>query len=363
MRPLSTTEQGVGYDDTAMRAETVPERLDGDGEARPKKRRRVARLVQRGEVLVGIQEKVDRSYNRNTGSWSPPAARDEAKDSVAELGTPYERATRDLLGQTGSYCSYCDAPVLSDLRAQPTLSPLIFPQQAFDFANLLLSCAACANAAACADARGAGQPPQDAWPQRFATDAVGRTLLPYTFSLWRGSEGDKGFQPGQPGPLGPPETTELAFQWRLGTVREEGKHGLVQVFPDDKEEPYPIAALIAPTKPGGPIEPDVEARIENVEAMIEHFGLNRRDPGDHDSFVDRRVALRTLCFLRATDLLQRYRSTTDPVLRDSMMKGLQRVMAASGFWGVWLTVFKDVPNIQQTLRGLMPGTSPVDWAL
>lgn len=313
--------------------------------------------------------------------WDSNASRLKAQRLQAKIGVGYEDATRSLINQTGHYCAYCDAPIFSNLRAAPILPLRWFPAEAFDYNNLLLLCPACRNVKDSNPLRSAGSASelQDttylAWPHRVAQGMLDGALLPFRYDLVRltwtfgGPRADF---------LEREEIDSLLHSYRNGYVRVERaenlKRGRVLVWPPGSEidsdvdldesqtlppDPTAIGVWLSPSSTGRPIEAGIQRFIDLVQ-------LNTKATFHGSEGLDRRFELRTMTYLKALDLRDRMVSVLalgDTDLLERILDLWRCTIQATGFWGVWLSVFRDVPDIQIQLAALMPGTATPTWVL
>jgi len=87
---------------------------------------------------------------------------------------------------------------------------------------------------------------------------------------------------------------------------------------------------------------------------------------NREHWIDQRVMKRTQTFLSALHLreqLSRAQTLDSPMLVSAGEKMIVAAIKATGFWAVWLYVFKDYPGFQQTLGHALPGTANQNWVL
>jgi hypothetical protein len=367
MRPITTDPSTASYSAQQQLARTVTQAegsgRNDDDEPPTKRRRTVATTV--GTQVAELDSLVKSDWITADGKWKSDASRLMASRTYAKIGNGYEAATRSLIAQAGQYCACCDAPVFSDLRATPTLPPRWFPAEAFDYTNLLLMCACCRFSLGESLSRTNGNadalknPSNLAWPQRFAQALPDGALLPFRFPFMRLAE--RRDQPKFAAFIEADERDGLLRAYRRGQVQversETDERGWV-IARMPGSAPFAIAVGVVPTS----TQRSVESGVGN---LIDLAQLNRQCPGGMDR-LDRRLELRTMAALRAHDLydqLSTARAEPDPTMVASMSELLGPTIQATGFWGVWLTVFSNEPGFQAWLAGLLPGTSPRSWVL
>ena len=381
MRPITLNPNAASYKKEQQLARLVVEKQEGGEDQRPTKRRRVEVGGKLDELNTLLAAHWDPGQQ-----WDSDANRQKAKLLRTKIGAGYEDAARSLISQTGQYCAYCDVPVFSDLRAAPILPPRWFPAQAFDFDNQLLTCPSCRGVKGENPPRtdGAADALRDsthlAWPHLFAHGLPDGALLPFRYDLvqlrWNGGE------PTVVQLIGQDEIDRLLRYYRLGYVRVEradrSKHGQVLVWPpgsdpdEDLErdesqlplpEPIAVGVWLSPTSTGRPVE-------AGVQRLIDLLRLNTIAGGGRGDALDRRLELRTLAYFKALDMRDRILTILAlgdtgqyPDLLKRMLELWRSTIQATGFWGVWLSVFRDVPDIQSVLTALLPGTAPRTWVL
>ena len=385
MRPIETDSRAATYSQDEQLDRSLFEMEDSEGEERLEKRRRaldtsVSRKLNDLNTLLADHWDPGRQ-------WDSSANRQKARRLLNKIGTGYEDAARSLISQTGQYCAYCDAPVFSDLRSAPILPLRWFPTQAFDYDKQLLMCPSCRAAKEERPSRvdGSADVLLDsnhlAWPQFFAQRLLDGALLPFRYDLvwltWT-------FGPPRVSRIiGQDEIDSLLRSYRHGYVRVERanlfKRGQVLVWPPGSDtdsdldwdefqppplEPTPVGAWVSSTSTDRPVEAGVQRLID----LLQLNGIARSDQVDG---LDRRFELRTMAYLKALDLRERIVSVwalrdTDPEandLLDKIMDLWRPTIQATGFWGVWLSVFSNMPDIQSHLAALMPGTDARTWVL
>lgn len=222
MRPITIDVQSQNnlYNKQAELNQTVQAKIhdvgyDKDQLPPAKKRRGTGHVVED----VSVEAVVESIEALLTGNWDPQTSWNTTSNQqtwerlVRNAGTGYENATTDLMTQTGNYCTFCEAPLFSGLNAIPFKPLPWFPQNAFDFNNLLLICPAC-------DAARGDKPRRNdttayALPTTYWQGLQDNSLLPFEYKLVRTS-----FFEFVPTPI-PVEliNSTLALAGRLGFIR------------------------------------------------------------------------------------------------------------------------------------------------
>jgi hypothetical protein len=190
-----------------------------------------------------------------------------------------------------------------------------------------------------------------AWPQLFAQTLTDGALLPfrYDFVTLNVVFG----QPSAVGALGSDEIGRVMQLYRLGYVQVDRSSsvtpGWVSVDPPGGTQ-FWICAWLTPTST------DLEAGVTHIIDVLE---LNAKEAREKAGWLDRRLELRTLALLRASDVYDRLRialAAGDKDLVARMIELLPAAIRATGFWGVWLSVFRYEESFQRQLATWMPGT-------
>lgn len=87
-----------------------------------------------------------------------------------------------------------------------------------------------------------------------------------------------------------------------------------------------------------------------AEATIKLTGLGKI-PGNDPAASDRRLENRRMAWKKAKRSLRRLRATDSQSMRE------QIVDTVNGFWSVWMTVFRDCPDMRRRFIETFPGTS------
>ena len=91
---------------------------------------------------------------------------------------------------------------------------------------------------------------------------------------------------------------------------------------------------------------------ERAERTIKLTGQDRR-PGKNAAATDRRWVNRYTAWNMAVDSLEDLRQADCPALR----RQIARTVQTNGFWSVWMTVFRDDPNMLHRFIEAFPNTS------
>lgn len=366
MRPIVTNANNIGYSKNTELARKTVEREDDDNEPLIK-RRRIATEDTISTLLYELDTFVKAHWNVNKNRWDTKRSERQASTLIENIGTGYLNATQPLIQQTGQYCAYCDTPVFSDVRAEPILPLEWFPMVAFDYDKLVLACPTCrtllesgvALNRSSGDVTTLTNSSNYAWPQLFWQGMQNGSLLPFSYQLVYLPT----FSFGETfTPIPPNEISQLLKYYRLGYVQVDHSSpllGHVNInLPDSP--PTRIASWVMPTNFGLSVEPGVK----NLISLFQ-LNLNGAAPGAKDG-LDCRQALRTMAHLKALDLLDtilKVAQNGDQDLLNRLFELWGKTAQATGFWGVWLSVFRNVPSIQPDLANLFPGTTPITWTL
>ena len=100
-----------------------------------------------------------------------------------------------------------------------------------------------------------------------------------------------------------------------------------------------------------------------MAAIIDLFKLNDKltDPSGAPNALDRRVELRTMAYVRAVDFRSRLSSAQqrgETNLEARIKELMKEAARATGFWGVWMSVFRIDHG---WLDDLLPGTALRTW--
>lgn len=316
-----------------------------------------------GAEVDKLEALLARGYDP-AGDWSQAGDSDEAARLAGRIGDGYEAAIGALIERSGAYCAYCEIAQPTGLRVDPVKPASWFPREAFDPANLLLACPPCRARKLAGLGRRSGQlsghagPVRPLWPQRYWQGLPSPSPLPFRHRLYETRGG------GAAGRR--PVSLERAWSWvaayRQGLIgvesREKGAPRLVFPAPaavtgeQTRASSDPLY-LTAWVETGPEASPDGAAR-ETIELL--DLNCLAGDPND------RRQELRTRAFLTALDCWERIDSIgrlpgPDASLREAAERIRDSAVKTTGFWGLWLQVFRDTPDIQVRLAGLLPGTA------
>ena len=288
-------------------------------------------------------------------------------------------ARRALLYIVGQYCSYCEVPLFSHISVEHTLPKSMFPQYALSWPNFLLACPTCNSIKGNSPNQDVVQPPRDTdaairfidaqddeanylWPHRYWLWMDDGSRFPYVYVPFRIAR-IKGLLMGAAGVVAPPDVTRFVNLYQKGALTDWwGKVGTVETNP-----------RTGGTKPGELIGVEIhpnpaasDAVQRAAQRMIDLVNLNRIVESDKSaSSVDRRVELRTLAFLKAHSMARLYNQVAKsglPLLVEAVKRQISATITATGFWGVWFTVWSsEVADGQDMVRGLIQGTAPRTW--
>lgn len=363
MRPIETNDNNIGYSKNTELARKTVEREDDDNEPLIK-RRRIATEDTISTLLYELDTFIRAHWNVNKNQWDTKTSNRQANILIESIGTGYLNATQSLIQQTGQYCAYCDTPVFSDVRAEPILPLEWFPMVAFDYDKLVLACPTCRTLLESgALNRSAGDAPtlinssNYAWPQLFWQGMQDGSLLPFSYQLVYLPD----FSFGETfTPIPQNEIPQLLKYYRLGYVQVDHSsplRGSVNInLPDST--PKRIASWLMPTN----FDLPVEAGVKNLISLFQ-LNINGATPEAKDG-LDRRQALRTMAHLKALDLLDtllKVEQNGDQDLLRRLLELWGKTAQSSGFWGVWLSTFRNVPGIQPDLINIFQGTAPTQW--
>jgi hypothetical protein len=294
--------------------------------------------------------------------WDDDEQRQRCERAIAAMGDGFLAAVPALIEQFGSFCGFCEAPVIAAPRPVQLLPTSRFPTTAFALDNLLLACPACAaikgerpdpptagqDSAAAADAL--RDPRRFAWPTRYPAVLGESAALPYRCDLAVvRRDGDELVRVRL---VLPDEVPGLLTAWREGQVVE--RRGLVE---RDAPRGTRLAVLLAPSGP------DVGLRA-GVQALIDLLRLNDVVTDVRAAAGDRRVAMRTRAWLRALETRERLDAAAraGDVAFDAVVDAVVPAVAATGFWCVWRTVLADLPGVDALLARAFPGAPPTRWS-
>jgi hypothetical protein len=248
----------------------------------------------------------------------------------------------DLIASVGEYCSYCEVPLGVNLAVEHMLSKTS-SFNAEDWNNLLLACANC-NSHKLAKTRSEADLAEYYWPSKRYSNFNTFDMLAYRREA--------------------KTVLDLAaagvFLWPP-TSRPRSLYPFTDTQTYDYVWVYPSAAYAA--------DP---ARTSMIKKTIMLMGLNDFTPDDNDPKAsDRRVFNRTTAWIRAEQLasqLERYFTFPPNRVAIALLKEqIKQAAIATGFWSVWMTVFRshafvDANTRNQVLREIFlspnafPGT-------
>ncbi|MGL4500209.1 MAG: DUF3134 family protein [Planktothrix sp.] len=208
---------------------------------------------------------------------------------------PYDKAQKDIINRLGEYCSYCERP-LSNVAIDHLLPKEWYPQCKENWDNFLPACPNC-------------------------NGTKGR----YMERIWK-------FQKGESLPN---EKTVLAvYYW-------PDRHNTASIFQ------YKEGGLIQ-------INPSLNlSQQQKVQNTLDLTGLQRHDEGNSDKLPtekDRRWFHRREAWDIAVEQLKELQNN------NITKKGVIRLAKALGFWSVWMTVFREDPEMLKQLIEAFPGT-------
>jgi hypothetical protein len=292
----------------------------------------------------------------------------------------YREARRDLIESIGAYCSYCELPTSANLAVEHRLPKHYFPTSFLDWSNFLVACPIC-NAIksdnpyqliadnyyttdqATNRINGTdgtfGFPPLYAWPQSYWTAFTG-DLLPFQYKLHLISPTRGGWVDEGEVNKFTHDTLVAWYKEGLGTIQDNAF-----CFATDKPARQPsdqkfvyFAVYVHPREnlPG----PGITAAVTNIIALTKLNEVNRLSRQEATDF---RVALRTLAYFRA-HAMRDYVDTRIKLQVTANSRLLPNAMSATGFWGVWMTTFKDVQaQLQPLFNNAFPGTANKPWTV
>ncbi len=287
----------------------------------------------------------------NRGDW--PSRKTDRGTTANVIYKEYGSIRIDLIGRIGEYCSYCEVPLGVNLAIEHMLSK-VFSLNDIDWNNSLLACTNC-------NSRKKDQLGSEAALQNY--------FWPQTV------DSNKGLN-----------TFDL-LRYRRATLNLKTDivdKGLLVLPQARANKPYvtnQYDAVWVEVNPNYAASPE----SDKIKRTITLTGLNDYVPDDGDPKAsDRRVANRTAAWGRAVtaaDALAKYfaphnqtavqnpnKAATDAAA-DPKIRLLKRQIAmtavATGFWSVWVTVFKDTSRTflddatrTQLIRELFVNTFP-----
>jgi uncharacterized protein (TIGR02646 family) len=213
----------------------------------------------------------------------------------------YQDARGDLIEQLGQYCSYCEMPLPSSLDVEHILQKKEqFPDEETNWKNFCLACKNCNSTKNGAmDRRW-----KDSWQYLHLISAK---IAARSEFYW--IDQDNTFQ-----------------------CVEYSKGGLVKVNLSLAPEEQKVA-----------------------QATIEMVGLDRI-PNPDPKVKDRRWNNRREAWEKAERSLIKLNKCDNDDFLEMMRDTIVDLAVAQGFWSVWMTVFKDYPDMLQRFISAFPGT-------
>jgi hypothetical protein len=361
MRPIDQDSQAFAYSSVDALAREVISLVPSTEEGEPPKavKSTVGAQVERLETLLAA------SFDPG-GKWTGAKETAEAARLTELIGDGYQAAAGELIDRTGPYCAYCEAAEPTGLSVDPVKPAGLFPKDAFDPANLLLACSPCRDRKRAYLTRTAGSlasidgPVLPSWPHRYWKGLPSPSRLPFRHRLYESRGGGSADRR----PVSIDRARQLVAAYRQGRFDvEQGARSSPRLV----LRPSPAGRRARGTKTPNPVSLAAWVEAEggplpgggDPQGMIDMLDLNclAGNPGD------RRQEMRTRAWLVALDSWERLDSmdrigAPDEDLRATAEGLRDQTIRATGFWGVWLQVFRDTPGFQQRLAGLLPGTAP-----
>lgn len=280
----------------------------------------------------------------------------------------YGTARLDLLTSLGAYCSYCELPISAALAVEHRLPKASFPAAFLNWSNFLLACPICNSIK--------GDTPTQvidghdyttdqatplledriAWPQAYWRAYADGSLLPFEYNLYALRWTKGGWVRHAP-VTGPSLAAAVdGFRAGLGSIQNNAFSLLVTAPPISSPQRAEFAYFAVF------VEPRIGLAAPKFERMIGITKLNQINRISDQASTDFRVALRTQAYFRALSLRRSYGVLSDnnavvPATQDLVL----RAARDTGFWGVWLTVFKDAPAVTQAINATFPGFVNQAW--
>lgn len=223
----------------------------------------------------------------------------------------------DLIANIGEYCSYCEVPLGTNLAVEHMLSKTN-TINADDWNNLLLACTNC-NSHKLAKTKNETSLDAYYWPSKTYVDINTFDMLTYR------KEPRTVIDLGKAGVfLWPPASRPMKHYPEPNTRT----YDQVWVYPSDAYAADP-------------------GKIARIKDTIMLTGLNDFVPDDSDPKAsDRRVFNRTAAWIRAELLAGQLKKYCEPAPNDFaialLKEQIRQAAIATGFWSVWMTVFKRV---------------------
>lgn len=383
MRPVTLPDDGTNYDEIAYKA--VEYRYDIDGTDYQDSIENIALQL---KVLIDVWATFEFAYFSQTIGKKRRKIKlrklsDDADDNIAlnekfdalyaciKADPEYGFSRFDLISAIGSYCSYCELPISSVPAVEHRLPKAYFPALFLNWSNFLLACTLCnstkgdlpnqhiGNTYEPSDVAQAWLETHYAWSQSYWKNYTG-LQLPFEYKLRAIVKNRTGWtfgdivSPNQLGILvdefekGSGGIQDNAFCIATGDPAKSPNHQRFFWFALEIQ-PATSHQVPAPTK----------AAVRNI---IDVAGLNKIPRATMAETTDYRVALRTLAYFRALKMRRIYDQTIQLKIQsaaiDDMMSAAIR---ATGFWGVWQTVFKDSPAAIARINNAIVGSVKKQW--
>jgi hypothetical protein len=349
MRPIQTDSTTAIYKESdQMGINTLIDSPPSSGKKRPKPEETTVE-----SQLDELELFLETHWDVNMG-WDNDRNRQQYQREIGRIHNGYLSAGRDLINQVGFYCAYCDIPVCSGLEVDQLLPKGWFPQEMFRFENLLPTCAVCRAKKNRKPDRSAGSAEiviqQYAWPHLFWKNVADGSPLPFRYELLEVQGTRSAILFGKK--LDETQYPKLLRDYQSGSIQTD--EGWVVRYNAEGNK-QPLALNFTTTTIFSP--------MSMTEGLV-----NQNDTSltNDEAWVDHRVLSRTLTFFKALafrDLLSTASASASEPLKAAVRNAARTAIKATGFWGVWLTVFRDNNEIQQVLKDVLPGTSAQTWLL
>jgi uncharacterized protein (TIGR02646 family) len=212
----------------------------------------------------------------------------------------HKYARKDLIDRLGQYCSYCEMLIPSSLEVEHILPKLRFPDEETNWENFCLACRNCNSTKK--------SPMEKRWDSSWKHLHITSAKIAARSEFYWIDQ----------------DNTFRAFEYSKG--------GVVKVNPS-------LAS-----------EEEIVAR-----ATIEMVGLDRIPKSDMQ-MKDRRWINRKEAWDKAERALQRLSKCNDQESLEAMRDSVIEQAVPQGFFSVWMTVFKDDPDMLNRFINAFPGT-------
>jgi len=212
----------------------------------------------------------------------------------------YQDARGDLIDQLGEYCSYCEARLPSSLAVEHILPKFQFPDETTNWENFCLACTNCNSTKGSAIAK-----------------------------RWDSS-------------------------WQYLSVNSAKRAARSEFYWPDRDNTFRAIEYLE----GGKIKvnPSLAPEEQKIaQATIEMVGLDKI-PNLDPKKQDRRWHNRREAWEKAKRSLANLRECDTPKSLEAMRDEIVSRATDKGFWSVWMTVFKNDPDMLQRLINAFPGT-------